>query len=106
MRNRIWNMKGLKRHIAQNAPHRHLLSTGMMSPPTPVTGVRLTDEETEAYAADGAVPNVQGVQGSAPTPDGSSKSVVDKRGKEEKQELLLSATHRLQAKGPNVPFWK
>lgn len=35
----------------------------MMSPPIPVMGVWLPDAETEAYVADTAVPNVQGVQG-------------------------------------------
>ena len=39
------------------------LSSGMMSPPIPLMGVWLPDEETQAYVADTAVPNVQGVQG-------------------------------------------
>ncbi|KAA8595439.1 hypothetical protein FQN60_010730 [Etheostoma spectabile] len=38
------------------------LSSGMMSPPIPVMGVWLPDAETEAYVADTAIPNVQGVQ--------------------------------------------
>lgn len=64
-----------------------------MSPP--MMGLWLPDAETETYVADLAVPNVQGVQGSVPAPDGSSKSVVSKRGKGKKQVLLFSATRRL-----------
>lgn len=56
----------------------------MMSPLIPVMAVWLPDTETEAYVAHTAAPNVQGVRGQVPTPDGSSKSVVCNGGKEEK----------------------
>lgn len=39
------------------------LSSGMMSPPIPVMGLRLPDIGAEAYVANLTVPNVQVVQG-------------------------------------------